>query len=89
MNGLQFGDCGERTDSFTWNAGAVWWMTDGLSFAGLVATGFRIPNFGELTAISAPDRDVRVRGYSIRQWRELIGQAGLRVHHIGAAEDCR
>ncbi len=45
----------ERTDSLTWNAGLVWWMTDGLSLAGLVATGFRIPNFGELTSISRVD----------------------------------
>ena len=28
-------------------------------------------------------RRVCVRGYSIRQWRELIKQAGLRVHQIG------
>ena len=28
-------------------------------------------------------RRVRVRGYSVRQWRDLIEQAGLRVHQIG------
>jgi hemoglobin/transferrin/lactoferrin receptor protein len=50
----------ERTDSFTWNAGMVWWMTDELSLAGLVATGFRIPNFGELAAISRVDTNTGV-----------------------------
>lgn len=50
----------ERTNSFTWNAGAVWWMTDELSLAGLVATGFRIPNFGELAAIGAVDTNTGV-----------------------------
>ena len=45
----------KRSDSFTWNAGLVWWMTDEWSLAGLVATGFRFPNFNELAAISRVD----------------------------------
>jgi SAM-dependent methyltransferase len=36
------------------------------------------------TGRMAPNvRRVRVRGYSIPQWRDLIRQAGLRVHEIG------
>ncbi len=40
--------------SLTWNAGAVWWMTDELGLAADVATGFRAPNYGDALRFGVP-----------------------------------
>lgn len=46
-------DVNLRRHSVTWNVGAINWFTDEFALAGLVATGYRLPNFGELLNISA------------------------------------